>query len=246
MVLPEKKLPISGELFEIEGCPAFLIRATAKPEGRNPWVWYAPTLPAYPGQSEKWMFDRFLEAGISIAGIDVGESYGSPDGRSRYSVLYAHLTNQLGMDRRAALLARSRGGLMLYIWAVENADKVACVAGIYPVCSLKSYPGIEKASRAYGVAARELANKLSLHNPIDRLRALVKARVPIYHIHGDSDEVVPVKVNSGELADRYRALDGEVVLDVAKGHGHSSWSGFFECQPLVDFVIERCSSSTRG
>ncbi|MEE2754379.1 MAG: alpha/beta hydrolase, partial [Candidatus Latescibacterota bacterium] len=128
MVLPEKKLPISGELFEIEGCPAFLIRATAKPEGRNPWVWYAPTLPAYPSQSEKWMFDRFLEAGIFIAGIDVGESYGSPDGRSRYSVLYAHLTNQLGMDRRAALLARSRGGLMLYNWAVENADKVACVA----------------------------------------------------------------------------------------------------------------------
>jgi len=31
-------------------------------------------------KSEKWMFDQFLKAGITIAGVDVGESYGSPKG----------------------------------------------------------------------------------------------------------------------------------------------------------------------
>ena len=33
------------------------------------------------------MFERFTQAGIAIAGIDVGESYGSPDGRALYSAL---------------------------------------------------------------------------------------------------------------------------------------------------------------
>ena len=52
-----------------------------------PWVWYAPTLPGLPGPEEKWMFQKFLDAGIAIAGIDVGESFGSPSGRAIYSSL---------------------------------------------------------------------------------------------------------------------------------------------------------------
>ena len=47
-----------------------------------PWVWYAPTLADMPGEAEEWMFQRFLDAGLAIAGVDVGESSGSPDGGS--------------------------------------------------------------------------------------------------------------------------------------------------------------------
>src|SRR5262245_42464305 len=76
---PSKKLPMPGEVFEVGGHTAFLI--VPKPERRvagMPWVWYAPTLPGLPGAEETWMFQKFLDAGIAIAGIDVGESYGSP------------------------------------------------------------------------------------------------------------------------------------------------------------------------
>jgi len=191
------------------------------------------------------MFERFLEAGIAIAGIDVGESFGSPAGRKHYSAFHSHLTSQYGLGQKAALLARSRGGVMLYNWAAENADKVTCVAGIYPVCSLESYPGIEKACEAYGLTAKELEHQLTQHNPIDRLEALAKLRVPIYHIHGDSDGVVPLELNSGELAERYRSLGGEAVVDLAEGQGHSNWIGFFQCQGLVDFVIEAGRGAVR-
>ena len=30
---------------------------------------------------------------------------------------------------------------MLYAWACENADKVAAIAGIYPVCNHRELPG---------------------------------------------------------------------------------------------------------
>ena len=41
------------------------------PNRPTPWVWYAPTLPALPEARESWMFERFLAAGIAVAGVDV-------------------------------------------------------------------------------------------------------------------------------------------------------------------------------
>ena len=154
---PQKSLPLPGEVFLVEGRTAFVILPPAKPaDGPIPWVWYAPTLPGLPGDAEKWMFERFTQAGIAIAGIDVGESYGSPDGRALYSALYDQLTRNRGFAPKAVMLGRSRGGLMTLAWAVENADKVAGFAGIYPVCNVASYPGVAKASGAYGMTAEEL------------------------------------------------------------------------------------------
>src|SRR5579862_4619381 len=172
----EKTLPIAGEVFDADGFNAFLIlpRESA-PNRTTPWVWYAPTLPGLPGPEETWMFTQFLGAGIAIAGVDVGESYGSPKGRSGFSALYNHLTQKRNLSSKACLLARSRGGLMHYSWASENTATVACIAGIYPVCSLTSYPGIAKACAAYDMSFDALTAQLTRHNPIDRLAPLAQA-----------------------------------------------------------------------
>ncbi len=235
---PQKSLPLPGEVFSIEGRTAFVILPPTKPgEGPIPWVWYAPTLPNLPGEAEKWMFERFTQAGIAIAGIDVGESYGSPAGRVLYTALYDELTKNRGFAPKAVMLGRSRGGLMTLAWAVENADKVAGFAGVYPVCNVASYPGVAKACGAYGMSADELAARLVEHNPLDRLAALAKADVPLFAIHGDVDRVVPLEANSGEMRKRYEALGGKMQLIVPPGQGHNMWPGFFQCQELVDFVI---------
>ena len=130
---------------------------------------------------------------------------------------------------------------MLYGWAAENPEKVACIAGIYPVCNLRSYPGLAKACGAFGLTVEELEKRLAEHNPIDRLAPLAKARVPIFHIHGDVDTVVPLQDNSGEVARRYRAFGGPMQLIVPPGQGHNMWPGFFQCQELVDFVIAQAA-----
>ncbi len=235
---PSKKLPMPGEVFEVGGHTAFLI--LPKPERRvagMPWVWYAPTLPGLPGAEETWMFQKFLDAGIAVAGIDVGESYGSPEGRAIFTSFHRELVDNRRSSRRPCLLVRSRGGLMLYNWAVEHPESVGCIAGIYPVCDLLSYPGIDKASGAYGMTPEELTRSLARHNPVDRVEALAKAGVPVLHIHGDVDTVVPLESNSAELARRYRQFGGEMTLKVIKGQGHNMWMGWFQCQELVDFVI---------
>jgi pimeloyl-ACP methyl ester carboxylesterase len=237
---PEKNLPLPGEVFAVNGHTAFVIPPAKPPAGTAiPWVWYAPTLPNLPGGEEKWMFERFSAAGIAVAGIDVGESYGSPDGRALYSALYEELTGKRGFARKAVLLGRSRGGLMTLAWAADNAGKVAGFAGIYPVCNLASYPGLANASGAYRLTTEELVARLAEHNPVDRLAPLAKAGVPLFAIHGDRDATVPLELNSGLMRTRYEALGGKMQLVVPAGQGHNMWPGFFQCQALVDFVLAR-------
>lgn len=234
---PQKTLPLEGEVFSIQGHTAFLIPGKAVPGAKTkPWVWYAPALQGLPGPEERWMFEQFRESGISIAGIDVGESFGSPDGRALFTALYNELTAKRSLSKKPVLLGRSRGGLMTLSWAAENADKTGGFAGIYPVCNLTSYPGIEKAAPAYKLKPEELTAKLPTHNPVDRLAALAAAKVPFFAIHGDADKVVPLEANSGLLKSRCEALGGSMQLIVPKGQGHNMWIGFFQCAELVAFV----------
>ncbi|HSP42058.1 MAG TPA: hypothetical protein VLO11_04245, partial [Luteolibacter sp.] len=234
---PAKQLPLPGEVFKVEGRTAFLIlpenRDSSKP---TPWVWYAPTLPKLPGPEEKWMFEKFLAAGIAVAGIDVGESMGNPQGRAWFTAFHRELVSNRGMSARPCLLARSRGGLMHYNWAAEHPDKVAAIAGIYPVGNPASWPGLARASAAYGMSKEELAGQLADHNPVDRLAPLAKAGIPIFHVHGDNDTVVPLDDNSGLIKQRYDRLGGKMTLEIIPDGGHDMKEHWFQNDKLVEFV----------
>jgi dipeptidyl aminopeptidase/acylaminoacyl peptidase len=231
-----KKLPIKGESFKLNGRDAFII-LPENAKADTPWVWYAPTLKGLPAKSEVWMFERFLAKGIAIVGIDVGESYGSPDGRKLFSDLYQYLTTERNFSKKPCLLARSRGGLMLYNWAVENTEKVGGIAALYPVCNLESYPGLKKAAGAYKMTAEQLKQKLGEHNPIDRMKPLAEAGIPIFHLHGDSDKVVPHSKNTQILMERYKKFGGPAEFQLFKGQGHNMWKGFFQSEELTNFAI---------
>ena len=93
--------------------------------------------------------------------------------------------------------------------------------------------------RAYGLTAEQLKAQLSLYNPIEQLEGLASAKVPIYLLHGDADEVVPLKENSGEFVERYHSFGGPITLYIVPGGGHTMWEGWFHHQPLVDFVLNQ-------
>jgi pimeloyl-ACP methyl ester carboxylesterase len=236
-----KTLPLAGEEFSVQGHAAFVISPEKNPTRKAaPWVWYAPTLPGLPSEAEKWMFERFVQSGIAIAGVDAGESYGSPTGCALYAAFFDELTHHRGFATKPVLLGRSRGGLMVLSWAADHPGNVAGFAGIYPVTNLASYPGLAKAAAAFQITEPELAARLADYNPIDRLAGLARAQVPMFSIHGDSDKIVPLENNSGELKRRYTALGGTMQLIIPSGQGHNMWTGFFQSEELVDFVT-RCA-----
>lgn len=239
---PVKNLILPGEAFLVAERPAFIL---LPPEGKRdkpqPWVFYAPTLPGYPDEHEKWMHEQFLDAGVAVAGIDVGEAYGSPRGRELFSKFYDELVERRGYAKKPCLLGRSRGGLWVTSWACEHPEKIAAIAGIYPVFDLRTYPGLKQAAPAYGLAPQEFESRLAEFNPIERVAVLARRKVPALFIHGDDDQVVPLKQNSAEFVARYKAAGAaeSVKLIVAEGQGHNFWEGFFRCRELIDFVIAR-------
>lgn len=236
---PPKNLPHPGELFMVDGRPAFLmLPEESKRRPDQPWIMYAPTLPPYPDAAEKWMHEQFLSAGIAVAGIDVGEAYGSQKGNAGLSALYDHLTEKRGFTKKVLLLGRSRGGLWMTSWAAANPDKVAAFAGIYPVFDLRSYPGLQRASTSYGMTPEELEGRIDEFNPIAKVGKLAQAKIPVFIIHGDSDKVVPLEPNSLAFQKRYELEKAEDLIElvIAPDQGHNMWEGFFRCDELVDFL----------
>ncbi len=244
-----KSLILPGESFRVDGHAAFIL--WPEPENRKtpqPWVFYAPTLPAYPDSHEKWMHERFLQAGVAVAGIDVGEGYGNPDANKVFDAFYQFVTTQKGLSNTPCLLGRSRGGLWVTSWACDHPERFSGLAGIYPVFDFKTYPGLANAAPAYMLTADQLEARSAELNPVSRMSVLAKAKLPVFIIHGDQDTVVPLKENSSAFVETYKAAGASDVIQlvVAEGQGHNYWEGFFHCEELVTFVIKQAHSNPTG
>ena len=240
-VLEWKEHAAGGARIELlaDDLAGYLILPKKRAPGRlTPWVLYAPVIGGYfPRVETDWLLSRLLENGIAIAGVDVGESYGNPRGVEQFTRFYTLVVNQHHLAPTVSLVAQSRGGLMLYNWAIANPQRVQCIGGIYPVSNLASYPGLARAAGAYGLTVSDMQERLAEFNPIDRLAPLAQRNVPILHLHGDSDTTVPLEANSLELSRRYQSLGGRMQLLVREGKGHKIDPSFFRSQELLDFLV---------
>jgi hypothetical protein len=135
--------------------------------------------------------------------------------------------------------------LYCYNWAIANPDKVASIYGDAPVCDFRSWPGGKgkgPGSRndwklvleRYGFADEAQALAYG-GNPVDNLAPLAAAGVPLLHVYGDADEVVPWDENTGVVAERYRKLGGSITLIAKPGVKHHP-HGLDDPTPIVDFL----------
>lgn len=227
-------------LFKVGDSAAFVVEAK-HPGKKKPWVWYAPTLKNYPNKRHDWYFSRLVANGISIAGIDQGEVRGSPASNQRFTAFYQEMVRR-GFSRRPVLLGQSRGGLMMLSWAMGNPDKLKAFVGIYPVCNLASWP-LKNSKTAvledYAIPEKDLLANLNNYNPIDNLKGLLANKIPMFIIHGDSDEVVPYKENSKLIRDRYEAAGSNISIKIVDGGKHEETNAFFECPELLDFIYRQ-------
>ncbi len=236
-VVAQDEAAKSRQSFQFDGRQAF-VYAAPKPAESKPWLWYAPTLNGISLVQRKMYFDRFMQAGLSIAGYDLGEVRGSPASTAKFSLFYEEMVRR-GWSGKPILLGQSRGGLMMLAWAVQNPTKVKAFVGIYPVCNLASWP--LKNSKAatladFALPENELLDRLGEFNPTNHLQGLALNNVPMFVVHGDSDVVVPLDENTELLQRRYQAVGGSIAVKIIPGEGHKVSPSFFECQELVDFV----------
>lgn len=238
-------LPKSAEKFEVNGHTAHLYAAPKPAEGK-PWVWYAPTLGGISLAGRRVYFEGFLNAGVSIAGFDLGEVRGSPGSTEQFTLFYHEMVKR-GWSPKPILLGQSRGGLMMLSWAVRHPDKTRAFVGIYPVCNLASWPmkNVPQVLADYKLTEAELRARLAEFNPIDHLKGLLEQKVPIYVVHGDVDTAVPYKDNTQILKERYEAGGGPITVKLVAGEGHKVSPSFFEDKDLVAFVLQQAQAKER-
>lgn len=225
--------------FPVGGKMATLVCPRRELPGR-PWAWKGEFLDSFPGTEI-----ALLQEGFHIAYLRFPDQFGGPAAMQKWDEYYDLLTGTYGLAAKPALIGLSRGGLYCYNWAARNPGRVACIFGDAPVCDMRSWPGGKgkgpgspenwrKLQDVYGFASEAEAMAYPL-NPVDNLAPLAAASIPILHIYGDADEVVPWEENTGVLAERYRALGGKIEL-IAKPGGRHHPHGLPDPAPIVGFI----------
>lgn len=215
--------------FEIEDMKCKIVVPKEIADGK-PWIWRARFWGHEP-QVEL----ALLEKGFHVAYVDVAGLYGSAKAVARWDSFFEYLTTKHGFAKKTVLEGLSRGGLIVYNWAARNPEKIQCIYADAPVCDFKSWPGINDAIlTAYGLTEEEA--KTYGGNPIDNLKPLADAGVPLLHVVGDVDKVVPVIENTAVVEKRYKALGGHIEVIHKANVGHHPHS-LEDPTPIVNFIL---------
>jgi CubicO group peptidase (beta-lactamase class C family)/S-formylglutathione hydrolase FrmB len=227
--------------FVVAGKP-LLVVAPKNPAPGNPWIWHGEFFGHKPAPDI-----ALLGKGFHIVYASVPDQLGGPDAVKHWNAVYKELTETHGFGRKPGLVGLSRGGLYCYNWAIANPDKVGCIYADAAVCDLKSWPGGKgkgKGSpRDWKLALERYGFKSDAEavaypgNPVDNLAPLAKMNVPLLHVFGDADDVVPWEENTGLVAERYRKLGGPITLIRKPGVGHHP-HGLEDSTPIIDFLAK--------
>lgn len=226
--------------FVVNGRKALLVAPKSAAPGK-PWIWRTEFFGHEP-QGDIALLGR----GFHVAYVDVQNLYGAPVALDAMDRFYEELISKRGLSRKPVLEGFSRGGLFAYNWAARHPEKVGAIYGDAPVCDFKSWPGgkfsgkgsagdWERLKGVYGFTEEQaMASKV---NPVDNLEPLAKAHVPILHVVGDADKVVPVAENTAVVKERYDKLGGEMLVISKPGVDHHPHS-LKDPTPIVDFIVK--------
>ena len=226
--------------FFVAGLNVTVVAPAAAAPG-NPWCWEGEFFGHKPAPDI-----ALLGKGFHIVYVNAQNLLGCPEAVADWDAAYDYLHHTAGLNARPALTGLSRGGLYAFNWAIANPARVACIYADAAVCDFKSWPGGKgkgkgdagewrRVLKLYGLPD-EAAALAYRGNPVDNLAPLAHAGVPLLHVYGDADDVVPWDENTGVVARNYRALGGNITLIAKPGVNHHP-PGLEDSTPIVEFIV---------
>jgi len=240
--------------FEYRGHACVMMVPKWNVDKKRRCVYISPGGLAFQGEFPQMAFyvETLLAKGFHVAGLEMGgmaSSPGSPAGAQLHYEFYQLVTKKFDLHEKARLVGQSNGGLIQYAWAFRHPECVDRVLGLLAVTDFRTWPCLDNLINptppfripkhvAFNMTLQELLAQMKDLNPIDNLAPLAKAGVKVYHLHGDNDGTVPIDANTYEFARRYRALGGEMTVQVAKDYGHHTPLPMYnENQGALRFLI---------
>ncbi len=153
-----------------------------------------------------------LAKGFHIVTGPVGVDFVVKD----WDTVYEYLTGY-GFSKKPVVEGAGGGAGEVYVWAIENPDKVSCVYAENP----------------------RMHSALAKTQPLDNLAPLAKANVPLLHVCGSLDPWF--KDNTLEAERRFKKLGGKFDVIVKNGQGHYPLAPE-DPGPVVDFIARAATS----
>lgn len=147
-----------------------------------------------------------LEAGYYVVHIQSTKDIPISETIGIWNKFYDYLREEFGLAEKAALFGLSLGGWFIYQWAAAHPEKVSCLYADNPVCDCRD----------------------------EILAPMASAHIPILHVAATGDTVVNYEKNTVALAERYRALGGNIEVIAHPGDHHPH--GLEDPGPILDFV----------
>lgn len=225
--------------FTVDGIKCRIVEPKQAATGR-PWIWRA----RFWGHEPQTDI-ALLKKGFHVAYCDVADLWGNHEAVRRWEVFYKHLTEQHDFSRRPALEGMSRGGLIIYAWAIRYPQRVSCIYGDAPALGIRPYvknlkAGDPELDRLKGwMNAHQLTLTAAQNysfDALDRMAPLAEAKVRIIHVCGDEDEAVPFQDHTAEFERRYKRIGGLIRVIVKKGGKHHPHS-LKDPTPIVNFIL---------
>ncbi len=239
--MQDKKLDAyESEEFVFRGRPARVVFPDVAND-KKLWIWRARFWGVQPQTEE-----ALLKKGFHVVYVDVSDFYGNQEAVSVWNDFYKHVVKEYNLNKKSVLQGFSRGGLMVYNWASQNTDKVFCIYADAPVCDIKSWPGGffegkgSKADWKKCLAAYYLDEDSVLTfegMPIYNAVTVAKAKIPVLHVCGDADKVVPYDENTAILEKNFKEAGGNIQVILKKGVGHHPHS-LEDAEPIVSFIVK--------
>lgn len=232
--------------FVLNGRSGFIVEPP-NPAPGLPWHWcpqwaeaFVPRTPAL----------KLLDRGFHHVFYDVFDTCMNEDGVKAQEEFYRMLRS-LGFHPMTVLTGMSYGGLFSLRWTAEHPETVAAIYLDAPVCTLDFRLTAHFASLTpeLGAEARKDAARIAglYHTtvkglakhplaPVNNVRPIAKAKIPIFCIRSGQDMSVDPRVNIDVFAERLLAAGGVIEVMRRDFYGHHP-HGLPDPSPLVDFML---------
>ncbi len=222
--------------FTFEGCKAWIVEPPM-PAPDNRWSWCMQWAEAFVPRVGTI---ALLEHGFYHVHIDAFEFRASPKGIAIMRRFQDKLVG-MGLSPKANLIGMSWGGYFSLRYAEENPAQVCAIYLDAPLCNAadedtgSEHPARhnQEISERYGLSFEEL--KTSPLNPVNNLKPIADAKIPVFAAIGEDDCVVNHKTNFDVVEKNFLAAGGafwKVVRRPAWGH-HPH--GVDDVTELLDF-----------
>lgn len=230
--------------FLFEGHEAIVISPKVRNAESN-WIWRARFF-----GHEPQVDLALLEQGFHVVYIDVANMFGSPEAVKLWNHFYKHCRKTYKLNKQVVLEGMSRGGLIVYNWASENTNKVDAIYMDAPVIDMKSWPAgllSSKGSKgswklcmeAHDIDAETIYDYKYM--PMYKCEAVAKAGIPVMHVYGNVDAVVPYSENTAMVVAAFEKQGTPITIISKDGVGHHPHC-LDNPQPIVDFILENVNN----